>query len=288
MAFEVAFEALRRRTVAAAVVVLVTGLALSACGGDDSDDKGSVNVGPKVAGVKLVKSGKLTVCTNVPYEPFQFTKDGKTVGFDVDLVDLVAKKLGVQQDIIDLDFDAFKGGAAMNAGKCDLAAAGMTITEERKKNIDFSVPYFDEVLALMTAKGAGVKTLEDVKAKKLPAGVQAATTNLDLAKAKGLDPKQFKDSAKLLFALQSGQIKVAFQDLPVVSTWLKKPELGAKYEIGGKVSTGSQYGFALKKGNTALLNTINEVLNQSFTDGTWKAAYVKWMGETPATTPKPA
>src|SRR5690606_39337498 len=97
--------------------------------------------------------------------PFQFNQDGKVVGFDVDIVDLVAKKLGVTQEILDIDFAVIKSGAALNAGRCDLAAAGMTITEERKQNIDFSVPYFDATQALMAKKGSGITSLEDVKAK---------------------------------------------------------------------------------------------------------------------------
>lgn len=275
------------RTRAAVIAIVLAGaLGLAACGDSGEDD--STAAGPKVPGVKLVDEGKLTVCTNLPYPPFQYTEGGKTVGFDVDLVDLVAKRLGVRQAIVDIDFDSIKGGAALNAGRCDLAAAGMTIKEDRKKNLDFSVPYFDEVLALMAPKGTKATSLADVKAQNLPLGVQAATTNLDTAKAAGLEPKEYRDSGKLLLALQSNQVKVVLQDLPVVGTWLKKPEVAARYQLTGKISTGAQYGFAVKKGgNPALLSTINEVLNKSFTDGTWAAAYTKWMGEKPATTPKP-
>ena len=87
----------------------------------------------------LVKSGVLTTCTHLPYAPFQ-SKDasGKVVGFDVALIDLVAEKLGVTQEIVDTPFEGIKSGADLNAGKCDVAAAGMTITEERKKVLDFS------------------------------------------------------------------------------------------------------------------------------------------------------
>ncbi|MGH3325823.1 MAG: hypothetical protein ACRDOV_15550 [Streptomyces sp.] len=73
----------------------------------------------------------------------------------------------------------------------------------------------------------------------------------------------------------------------MVNTWLKKPDVGAKFERGGVINTGAQYGFAVKKGgNPELLKTINEVLSQAITDGTWTKNYVKWMGSEPATTPK--
>src|SRR5688500_18757550 len=89
---------LRRRAVAAGALVLTGALALSACG----DDSGG---GAKVPGVKLVESGKIKTCTSLPYPPFQFAQGGKTVGFDVDMIDLAAKRLGVQQEIVDVKFD---------------------------------------------------------------------------------------------------------------------------------------------------------------------------------------
>lgn len=277
---------LRPSALAAFSAAVAAVLAVSACGSDtDSGDGGATKT---AGGVKLVKPGKLTTCTNLPYPPFQFREGGKVVGFDVDMIDLAAKKLGVTQEIVDIDFDSIKGGAALNSGKCDVAAAGMTITDERKANLDFSDPYFDEVLGVLTKKGTGVKTIEDAKAKNLSVGVQAGTTSLDMAKAKGLDPKQFKDSGKQLAAFQAGQIDVVLQDLPVVNDWLKKPAIAAKYELSGQVSTSAQYGFAVKKGGAPeLLKAINESLQQAIKDGSWATSYTKWMGTAPVSTPKP-
>ncbi|MER6946881.1 ABC transporter substrate-binding protein [Nonomuraea sp. NPDC000554] len=233
--------------------------------------------------MKLVHPGKLTVCTNIPYEPFQF-KDasGKIVGFDVDIVDLAAKKLGVTQDIVDIDFAVIKSGAAMAAGKCDVAAAGMTITPERKQNIDFSEPYFDATQALLAKKGTGAKSLEDVKAKSLKLGAQASTTGLEYVKKQGLNPTEYADSAKELLALQAGQADVIVQDLPVVLTWLKKPDIAAKFEMIASLNTGEQYGVGLKKGSDpTLLKTINDSITQAKSDGTYEKIYVKWFGKKP-------
>ncbi|WP_344830352.1 transporter substrate-binding domain-containing protein [Nonomuraea dietziae] len=219
----------------------------------------------------------------MPYEPFQF-KDasGKVVGFDVDIVDLAAKKLGVTQDIVDIDFAVIKSGAAMAAKKCDLAAAGMTITDERKQNIDFSVPYFDATQALLAKKGTGAKSLEDVKAKGLKLGAQASTTGLDYVKKKGFDPTEYADSPKELLALQSGQADVIVQDLPVVLTWLKKPEIAAKFELLTSLDTGEQYGIGLKKNaDPVLLKTINDAITQAKADGTYDQIFMKWFGKKP-------
>ncbi|MFI6597801.1 ABC transporter substrate-binding protein [Nonomuraea sp. NPDC050536] len=269
-------------------LVLTAALALSACGSSGGSPTTSTS-SAAAGGVQLVSPGKLTTCTNLPYPPFQ-SKDasGKVVGFDVDMIDLAAKKLGVTQEIVDIDFDAIKGGAALNAGKCDVAAAGMTITADRKQHLDFSDPYFDEVLGLVTKKGAGVTSLEDAKAKNLSVGVQAGTTSLDMAKKAGIEAKEFKDSGKELLALQSGQVDVVLQDLPVVLEWMKKPAVSSAFELAGQVPTHAQYGFATKKGNTALLKVINDALAEAVKDGTWAADYQKWMSKAPVSTPSPA
>jgi polar amino acid transport system substrate-binding protein len=275
----------RPRGYAAGALAIAAALVLSACGGQsggaDTASSGSTAAGG--GGAKLVKSGKLTTCTNIPYEPFQF-KDpsGKIVGFDVEIVDLAAKKLGVTQEIVDIDFAVIKSGAAMATGKCDLAAAGMTITDERKANIDFTVPYFDATQALLAKKGTGAKSLEDVKAKGLKLGAQASTTGLDHVKKQGFSPKEYADSAKELLALQSGQEDVIVQDLPVVLTWLKKPEIAEKFEMIASLDTGEQYGLGLKKGaDPVLLKTLNESIEAAKKDGTYEQIFVKWFGKKP-------
>lgn len=281
------FGSRRRRMTSIGALVVSASCLLSACGGGSDEpttgasasaDGGSAAAAP---GVKLITPGKLTTCTNLPYEPFQFKEGDKVVGFDVDMVDLAAKKLGVQQEIVDIDFAVIKSGAALNAGKCDVAAAGMTITDERKQNIDFSDPYFDATQALLAKKGTGAKSLDDVKAKGLKLGAQASTTGLDYVKGKGFNPTEFADSPKELLGLQSGQADVIVQDLPVVLTWLKKPEIADKFELIASLDTGEQYGVGLKKGNTELLKVVNEAIAAAKSDGTYEQIYMKWFGKKP-------
>ncbi|MEV5559143.1 ABC transporter substrate-binding protein [Nonomuraea wenchangensis] len=274
-----------RRGYAAGALAVTAALALSACGSDSGSGGAdtSAGTGSGAAAVKLVQPGKLTVCTNIPYEPFQF-KDGSgnVVGFDVDIVDLAAKKLGVTQNIVDIDFAVIKSGAAMAAGKCDVAAAGMTITPERAQNITFSDPYFDATQALLAKKGTGAKSLEDVKAKGLKLGAQASTTGLDYAKKQGFNPTEYADSPKELLALQAGQADVIIQDLPVVLTWLKKPDVAEKFELIASLDTGEQYGIGMKKdADPTLVKTINEELAKAKQDGTYEKIYMKWFGKKP-------
>jgi polar amino acid transport system substrate-binding protein len=276
-----------RRLVVTTTVVLTTGLALAACGASDEPSQATTSPGQAGVQVDLVEDGKLTTCTSLPYAPFQFEEGGKTVGFDVDMIDLVAEKAGVSQEIKDVQFDVIRSGAALNAGDCDVAAAAMTINDERKAQLDFSVPYFDEVIGLMAGKGSGVKSLDDVKSKGLKLGVQAGTTSLDYANAQGFTPIEFDDAGKHLLAIQSGQVDVVLQDLPVVNEWLKKKEISDKFELAASIETGAQYGYAVKKGgNPELLKLVNDTLEEAFKNGTWSDLYTKWIGSKPEATPK--
>jgi polar amino acid transport system substrate-binding protein len=272
---------LGRRTRVLAAITATAGLMLvSAC--TSSDDGGS---GSKTAagGVELVKGGQLTTCTHLPYPPFQSEIDGKVQGFDVSLIDLVAKDLGVKQEILDQPFENFKTGGSLNSGQCDLAAAGMTITEERKKNVDFSDPYFDATQAMLVKAGKPYKSLDDLKGKKV--GVQAATTGRDYAKKfekeKGLQIVEFEDLAAEQQALANGQVEAAINDLPVWTEYLKSNPGG--FQVSAEFDTGEQYGFSVKKdGNPELLKKINEALAKAKQDGTYDTIYEKWIGKRPS------
>ncbi|KAB1143050.1 amino acid ABC transporter substrate-binding protein [Streptomyces luteolifulvus] len=265
----------RRTRILAATTATAALVLVAAC--TSSDDGGS---GSKTAagGVELVKAGQLTTCTHLPYPPFQSEIDGKVQGFDVALIDLVAKDLGVQQEILDTPFENFKTGAFLNSGACDLAAAGMTITEERKKNVDFSDPYFDATQAVLVDKKSGITSLADVKTKGAKLGAQAQTTGEDYAKSQGFDPVSFESSDAVLNGLRSGQVKAVVIDYPVVQGWLKDKANADAFEVADNINTGEQYGFTVKKGNTELRAAINKALADAKADGTYKKLYEQWIG----------
>ncbi|WP_329408561.1 transporter substrate-binding domain-containing protein [Streptomyces sp. NBC_00704] len=276
-----------RRIRVLAATTATAGLMLVAAACTSTDDGGS---GSKTAagGVELVKAGQLTTCTHLPYPPFQSEIDGKVQGFDVSLIDLVAKNLGVKQVITDTPFENFKTGAFLNSGQCDLAAAGMTITDERKKNVDFSDPYFDATQAVLVDKGAGVASLADVKSKGVKLGAQAQTTGEDYAKKQGFDPVSFESSDAVLNGLRTGQVKAVIIDYPVVQGWLKDKANAGAFKVVDNLNTGEQYGFTVKKGNTKLVDAINKALADAKSDGTYKKLYEKWIGPYDASAASPS
>lgn len=265
---------LGRRSRILAATTATAGLLLVA--GCSSDDDGGSAAKTAAGGVEVVKAGQLTVCTHLPYPPFQSEIDGKVQGFDVSLVDLVAGNLGVKQEILDTPFENFKTGAFLNAGQCDLGAAGMTITEERKKNVDFSDPYFDATQAVLVDKKSGIASFDGLGGKKV--GAQAQTTGEDYAKEKGLDPVSFESSDAVLNGLRTGQVEAVIIDYPVVQGWLKDSANADAFQVVDNLNTGEQYGFTVKKGNAKLLAAINKAITDAKADGTYKKLYEQWIG----------
>ncbi|QIY70272.1 transporter substrate-binding domain-containing protein [Streptomyces sp. RLB1-33] len=258
-------------TTATAGLLLVAGCSSGGGGGQSS-----------AKGVPLVKAGQVTTCTHLPYPPFQSEINGKVQGFDVALIDLVAGNLGVKQAIVDTPFENFKTGAFLNSGQCDLAAAGMTITPERKKNVDFSDPYFEATQAVLVDKKSGVDSLADVKTKGKKLGAQAQTTGEDYVRKHGYDPVSFESSDAVLSGLRTGQVQAVIIDYPVVQGWLKDKANADAFKVVDNLNTGEQYGFTVKKGNTKFLAEINKAIKQAKADGTYKKLYEKWIGPYPA------
>lgn len=272
---------IRTRLTATAATVMF--LLAAGCGGGGSASPTTADGGGAAPGaapkVKLVKTGQLTVCTHLPYPPFQLEQDGKIVGFDIDMMTLVSTKLGVKQEVVDTPFETIKTGADLNAGKCDVAAAGMTIKEERKANLHFSDPYFNATQALLVKKGSNIKSLQDIKKNNAKLGSQSATTGEDYVKAQGMNPVSFESSDAELNGLRTGQVQAIVQDLPVVADWLKD-QINKDYEIATEFDTKEQYGFGLKKGGDPKLEkVVNEVIRESKANGQYKELYKKWLGK---------
>jgi polar amino acid transport system substrate-binding protein len=228
------------------------------------------------SGVEVITPGKLTVCTHLPYEPFQFKKGGEITGFDVELMDLVAKKLDLEQEIVNTPFETIETGQAMATGKCDISAAGMTITEERDTVIDFSDPYFNATQALLVKKGGGYASFDELKGKTL--GVQVGTTGQEYANdnaPKGVEIKVFEDLALLLEAVKSGSIDAAINDNTVLLDYAtKNPDT----EMTAEFDTGEQYGFGVAEGeNAELLDAVNEAFTEAHEDGTYEKLFTKYF-----------
>ena len=234
----------------------------------------------------LVDGSALTVCTSLPYAPFEVddgTGSGKIVGFDMDFMDFIAKDLGVERKTVSLQFPGIQSGQAMKSKKCDIAAAAMTITPEREKNITFSDPYYDASQALMVLNDSTVTGLADLKGKKL--GAQTGTTGLMYAQKYaaqyGYDVTQYAQITDEELALTTGKIDAAIHDQPALNQYIK--EHPGKAKVVANFKTGETYGFGQALGNTALAKVANYAIAKSKSDGTYLSTYAKWIGGTPPT-----
>jgi polar amino acid transport system substrate-binding protein len=271
----------KRRRTAVAASVAVLALTLSACGSDSGGSGGSEDKAT-AAGITLVKPGKLTVCTHLPYKPFQYKDGTDVVGFDVDLLNLVADDLGLKQEVVNIEWAQVTSGAAFKAKKCDMGMGAMTITPERQAAISITDPYMDATQVLMAKKDSGIKSLADLKGKKL--GAQADTTGKkyadENAQANGYTVIPFNDLALQENNVKSGRVDAAINDNGVLYDFVKEnPDMAVVAEF----NTGEQYGFgALKDGSgPKLVAKFNELLTKAKSDGKYNEIYKKWFGVEP-------
>jgi polar amino acid transport system substrate-binding protein len=253
------------RRMPALVAMPLLAVALTACGGDGGG-------GTTASGSQLVSDGTLTVCSDVPYPPFEdFDKGSPTgfKGFDIDIVSQIAKGLGLKIVVKDSAFDPLQSGLALNSGQCDIGASAMTITSDREKNLDFSDGYYDSKQSLLVPTGSDITSIDDLAGKKV--GVQQGTTGKTYTEenAPDADIVTFPSDAEMYQAIKAGQVAALLQDLPVNVEHAKD----GGFEIVQEYSTDEQYGLAIKKGNTDLVDDVNEQLKKMRDDGTYDKFY---------------
>lgn len=266
------------RTAAVLVAGVVFGVATSTFAASQADDS---------ATIKLVHPGTLTMCTHLPYKPFEFVnKDREVVGFDVALGKLLAKDLGVDTQVVSIGWNQIVSGAVFAARKCDIAMGGATITAKRKESVQFSDPYFNATQVLLTKKDSGISSLADLKGKRL--GVQTATTGQVYAEKhaddNGYTMVVYDDLALLTTAVSSGAVAASIQDsAPLIKYTQEHPDT----VIAAAFDTGEHYGFMAKKDDAnanRLIAKFNTALANAQEDGTYKKLYEKWFGKMPPAT----
>jgi polar amino acid transport system substrate-binding protein len=250
----------------AAAILAAGALTLTACGGSSTPAASE-------GGVQLINAGKLTVCSDIPYEPFEFQKDGKIVGFDMDIANEIAKDLKAELSVVDSSFEAIETGTALTG--CDLSISSVSITDVRKSVMDFSNPYMDDDLTLVATTASGITDINSAKGKKV--GVQQATTGAKYAAEKGIDAQQFEDSGLLVQAIQAGTIDAALGNQSILAYAIKDDP---KFKRVEDYTSGEKLGIAIKKGNTAMAEKVNATLKRITDDGSLKKFETTWFGET--------
>jgi polar amino acid transport system substrate-binding protein len=251
--------------------VAAAGLATAALAGCGSDGGGTTE-----SGADLIKSGTLTVCSDVPYPPFEdFDKSTATgfTGFDVDIVTAIAKDLDLDLEIKDSSFDALQSGLSLNSGQCDLAASAMTITPEREEKIGFSDSYYDSKQSLLVPTGSDISSIDDLAGKKV--GVQKGTTGATYAEehAPDADLVTYPSDGEMYTAIKGGQVDAILQDLPVNLDHENDPKQAGNFTIVEEYDTDESYGLAMKKTNTDLIDDVDDALKKMRDNGDYQKIY---------------
>jgi polar amino acid transport system substrate-binding protein len=252
-------------------------LATAACGDDDdSADKTSDK-----SDSTSEERGTLKVCSDMPYEPFEFEPEGKeATGFDIELLRAMADGMNKDLEVVDTDFEGIVLAPA--AGNCDMVASALTINDERAAQALFTDPYFDAEQSLLVLKENESKYGSLDKLDGQTIGVQTGTTGETYAKENkpdGAELKSFSQADEMFLALQSGDVAALLQDLPVNGYRATKND---EFVVVETYPTDEQYGFLAEKGNDELVDQLNDQLKKVKDDGTYDDIYKEWFGEAPS------
>ena len=206
----------------------------------------------------------LVVATDTAFVPFEFKQGDKYVGFDVDLWAAIAKELKLDYTLKPMDFSGII--PALQTKNIDLALAGITITDERKKAIDFSDGYYKSGL-LVNGKVVAVKS---------------GTGSVDYAKAniKTKDLRQFPNIDNAYMELGTGRADAVLHDTPNILYFIKTAGNG-KFKAVGESLEAQNYGIAFPKGSDELREKVNGALKTLRDNGTYNEIYKKWFGTEP-------
>ncbi len=221
---------------------------------------------------------KLIVATDTAFVPFEFKQGNQYVGFDIDLWAAIAKELKLDYTLKPMDFSGII--PALQTRNVDLALAGITITDERKRAIDFSDGYYKSGLMVMVrANNDEVKSVKDLDGKVL--AVKSGTGSVDYAKEhiKAKELHQFPNIDNAYMELGTNRADAVLHDTPNILYFIKTAGQG-KFKAVGNSLEAQQYGIAFPKGSD-LRDKVNGALKTLRENGTYAQIYKKWFGKAP-------
>jgi cystine transport system substrate-binding protein len=264
-------------------LIFSTLLILSACGKDEKakEDKKEDNKTAEKAEdqdllAKVKDDGKLLIGTEGTYAPFTFhDESGNLTGFDVEIATEVAKRLGVEPEFKETQWDAIFAG--LDAKRFDMIANQVGIRPDRQEKYDFSDPYITSAAVLIVHKDNNeVKTFEDIKGLN---SAQSLTSNYgELAKKNGANLVSVEGFTQSVELLTSKRVDVTINDrISFLDYTKQRPD--APIKIAATSEDASASGLMFRKGSDKLVAEVNKALTEMVEDGTYKKISEKWFGE---------
>ena len=242
--------------------VLTASMLFTGCGSNETADGGEI-------------PDTIVVGTNAEFPPFEFVNDdGDVDGFDMAVMKEVGKKIGSDVEIKNMEFKSLIG--SMESGNLDVIAAGMTVTEERERQVDCTDSYYTAKQYVIQKEGGSVKSADDLEG--LTIAVQEGTTGDLLAtdEIKDSEVKRFKKGVDAVMDLKKGGSDVVIIDANPAQEFVKANE---GLELVEDLFDDEEYAFAVQKGNTKLKDAINDALKEMKDDGTFDDLVKEYIGQ---------
>ena len=272
-------SALNTRRFLQTVGLLGVGIVLAACGKKEAPAEAPAAAAPVASAAAPAPAKVYAVGTDAAYAPFESQNEkAEIVGLTIDVVNAVAKKAGIEVKFVNTPWEGIFNSLAQ--GDRDMLASSITITDERKQTMDFTSPYFDAFQLIAVKANSKVAKFDDLK--KLKVGVQTGTTGDEVVtKQQGKNStniKRFESTPLALKELEAGGVDAVVADNGVVINYVNNNP-GSKFKTVSDASFApEQYGFAVKKGNTELLEKLNKGLADVKADGSYDQIYTKYFG----------
>jgi polar amino acid transport system substrate-binding protein len=215
----------------------------------------------------------IRVGTDATFPPFEYSENGKRTGFDVDLIEAIAKAVNKKVEWVDIDFKGLIPG--LLSKRFDVAASAIYITDDRKKVVDFTDPYYPGGLVIMTRKGDNsIKGPEDLKGKKVT--VQVGTKSVGFLKDNfpAVERIEVEKNQEMFQLVEVGRADAAVTGKPAAKLYAKNR---GTLQVVDKQLTVEEYGFAIRKDEPALLKAFNEGLKKVKADGTYQKLVDKYL-----------
>ncbi len=262
------------KKILALALCLVLALSFAGCGCDSTDATDATEAtGAVEEEVKTVGGGKvLKMVTNAAFPPYEYKEGDAIVGIDAEIAAAIAEELGMELEIVDMEFDSIITAVVQDA--VDFGMAGMTVTDERKENVDFTYSYATGVQVVIVTEGSPIATLDDLAGKKI--GTQIGTTGFMYAQGDYGEENVigYSKGADAVLALKGGDVDAVIIDNEPAKAFVAANTglviLDTEYAV-------EDYAIAVAKDNTALLNAINDALNTLTADGTIDAIVAKYI-----------
>lgn len=250
-------------------IIAALTLVLAACGGNDSGDATVDKVLKNIKETKVLKVG-----TDATFKPFEYKSGGEFKGYDIELVEAIAKELGTDKvEFIDTEFKGLIPG--LQAKKFDMIASAMYITDERKKTIDFSDTYFPGGLSIIVREeNTEIQNINDLSGKEVAVQIGTKSTEFLETNYPDIHLVKVEKNTEMFLELESNKVEAVVTGLPAAKVYIKEH---GKMKVLENTLTEEFYGFGIRKENTAFREAVNEALQTLKDNGTYDELTKKWF-----------